>query len=70
MTSSPGCASAKGQERIWVITPPTSSQSRARLRRQTLPVASHFSRGKHGPTGGPTRPVTALKTLDFSARRP
>ncbi|KAI4550726.1 hypothetical protein MJT46_018233 [Ovis ammon polii x Ovis aries] len=55
------------KERIWVITPPTSSQSRARLRRQTLPVASHFSRGKHGPTGGPTRPVTALKESLVSA---
>lgn len=61
------CLCFSPPERIWVITPPTSSQSRARLRRQTLPVASHFSRGKHGPTGGPTRPVTALKV---GARRP
>lgn len=36
--------------------PPSSSQSRARLGHQTPPVASHFSRGKHSPTGGPTLP--------------
>lgn len=50
------CLRFSPPERVCVITPPASSQSRARLRHQTPPVASHFSRGKHGPTGGPTPP--------------
>lgn len=57
-TRSPGlsCLCFSPPERIWVITPPTSSQSRARLRRQTLPVASHFQRESTAHREAPPAP--------------
>lgn len=61
------CLCFSPPERIWVIRPPQAASPGPVCGARPCPVASHFSRGKHGPTGGPTRPVTALKV---GARRP